>query len=1174
MTFSPSPFRTALWALAGLSALFALVLIIVTLALPNWLTGRGAALATDALGRVVRIERAQFQPWRLAVVAEGISIAGAKPGLPPLLTLDRMDAALSLRSLVRGHVVIESLSLERPDLRLARVAEGLYDIDDLIRRFADRRGATPPVESDEPEFAVYNIELTEGRVRLDDRPVERQHELAGLQLALPYLSTLESDVAVKVQPHLSGRLDGVAFDSRAEALPFADQASGRLSLKLAGLDLAPLAPYVPASLPARLQSGKLDMDLALDFTEQPRQAPGVKLSGRVDLHDLALTRPDGKPLLSWKRLQLPLADLQPLRRQLGFGNILLESPQAWLWPQRPSRAPAPAASAAAPWQVSVAGVQIREGRLLAQDLPLQDIALRVGAAAWPLKQPVELEASLSLEQGRADLKARLSPEQLAADLQLQDFALERLARWLPLPGKAGLAGALSGQAQLAVTQPLAEGAAERALLSLKNLRLADARLGLPGAPRAVTLGLALLDQADVDPAKRTLRLGRLQLEAPRTQVHRDATGRLDLAALKPADSAQRSDARPSDAQPWSVQLGELAVEQGSLRWHDAAVPAGVAPVALALDTLRLQASALRWPALAPVAVRISARIAPLGDGGQPVAASAGQLQWNGSVGLAPLSAQGVLETRGLPLQLLDGYLDPALGLHLARAELGMKGDVAASQRPDGWQLSIGGDVRVGALALMQTRDVEGRRTVGEDLLSWQLMQLDGVRLAMAPGAPPRLAVREALLEDAYARLIVNEQGRFNLREVGQAEAAAAAASSVAAAASAPASAAPVAAVAPAEFAVERIRINRGLVDFNDRFVKPNYSARLSELHGSLGAFSSTGTAMAPVTLRGKVAGTGLLEVDGQLKPGGALAMDVQANATDVELTPLSAYAAKYLGYAIERGKLSARMRYQVEPGGRLVANNQIILSQLTLGERVDSPLATALPVRLALGLLKDKHGVIDIDLPVSGSLSDPEFSVGGVAWKLFLKLIGKALTSPFSLFTGNDSPEAGQLPFKPGTAELVASDRLDRIARQLADKAGIQLTLTGWADPLGEGMALREQRLAQALAAEQARVPGTPADMALSRVYGASGMPNKPRNVLGLPKDLPPEQMRNLLLASYTVDPEELRQLAVARAVAVRDALLARGAPNARVFLAAPKLCDSSCAQDWRPHVEMSLAAN
>jgi uncharacterized protein involved in outer membrane biogenesis len=1149
---SRSPARLAFWTIAALSALVTLLLLVVTLALPGWVTGRGAALASEALGRPVTIEEASFQPWRLALVIEGLNVAGADARQPPLFKLQKLDAALSLRSLLRGRAVIESVALTKPELRLARVAEGRYDIDDLIQRFAAKPGA--PEEPD-AEFAVYNIELVDGRILFDDRPVQRKHELAGLHLALPFMSTLPADVKVKVQPQLNGKLDGVAFDSRAEALPFDDDVSARLSFKFAGLDLAPLAAYVPSSAPIRLTGGRLDVDVAVDFAERPKQTPGVKLSGLIQLHELALTQPDGQALLGFKRLSLPLADVQPLRRQLGFGAILLESPNAWLRPL-PAGSGGVSSPTAAPWQFSLAGLEVKEGRFtLKKDLALEAIEIKLGAAAWPLKSPAQLDASLRLDQATLKAQAKLSPELLQADAELDGLAVERLAAWLPLPSGVRLAAGLSTKAGLTIQNPLAEGAADRARLTLAELRISDARLGLPGAPRLMTLASAQLDKASIEPAAHTITLGTLALEAPRALLAREQGGRLNIAGLLPPDSAA-SAAGPA----WQVQLAGLTVERGALRWQDAAVPAGVAPVALTAEPLRLQLGALSWPATALLQAQITTQLAALGANDQPIAASAGSLQWSGRIGLAPLSASGNLQAKALPVHLLNAYLDPAWGLHLQRAELGLKAEVTAQEAGGVWSANVGGDVRIGPLALLQTRVVDGQRVVGEDLLSWQALQLDGLKLVLAPGAPPRLAVKDALLEDAYARLIVNDQGRLNLRDIGPAEAAAEPASAASA--------------ARPEFAAERIRVNRGVVDFNDRFVRPNYSARLTELQGSLGAFSSTSSAMAPLTLKGKVAGTGLLEIDGQLKPGAPLAMDIAANATDIELVPLSPYAAKYAGYAIERGKLSTKLRYKVEPGGQLVASNQIILNQLTFGERVESPDATSLPVRFAVALLKDGNGVIDVNLPVSGSLNDPEFSVGGLVWKLVLNLIGKALTSPFALFSGSDAPEEARITFAPGGTELGDPTKLDRVAKLLIDKPGVQLTLTGWAGIAAEGQALREQRLAAALKAENASIANSAPDTALKRLYESSKLPNKPKNLLGLAKDLPPEQMRGLLLGSYTIDDESLRQLAMVRATAVRDALLARGAPNARVFLAAPKLCDTACDETWRPHVEMSLGAH
>lgn len=1166
-----SPLRLALWLLAALSAAGTLVLLLVTLALPGWLAGSGMTRATEALGRRVSLSHVRVQPWRLAVVVEGLRVAGpAGAPEPALLMVDRLDVALSLRSLLRGRLVVESVRLSQPTLHFARLSDGHYDVDDLVKRLAPGAADTP-----EPEFAVYNIEVDGGRVVFDDRPVQRRHELADLRLALPYLSTLAADVAVQVQPALSGRLDGVPFDSRAEALPFADTPRGRLSFKLSGLDLAPLAAYVPASSPVTLAAGRLDADLALDFEEPARGAPVLKLSGQVGLQDLALHQPGGQPLVRLQRLVLPLEPSEPLRRRLLLGRVQLTGAHAWLpesrraaSPIRPS-APEPAA---APWEVGWAGLALEGGALNLPGVELKEVQAQIGRGRWPLAEATAFELSLRLDEGRVGAKGQLSPKALEAEAELNALSLDRLTRWLPLPPGSGVAGVLSSRLALEVAEPWAEGPVDRLRLRVAEAELARLRVSQQGQ-LLLALERMRLAQATADTQRRELQFGALQLERPQLNLQREADGRLNVGAWLAAPGATGESA-PEESDAWSVQAGRLALTGGAVQWQDAAVAPGQPAVALMMDELRLQAGPLRWPANADspaVPLQWSARLAPLAAPGRGMTAAAGRVDWAGQIGLAPGSARGQLRAQGLPLHLLDGYLDPRWRLHLQRGELGLQADLSARRDEAGlWRLALDGRMNLGPLALLQTRGADGQREAAEDLLSWQSLQLEDLHLTMAPAEPLRLQVREAVLDDAYARLIVSEQGRFNLRDLGPAPSSPTAASVPSAAASAASAAEPAAAgVAPVAWAVGGVRVNRGLVDFNDRFVKPHYSARLSDLQGSLGSFASDSAAMAPLALRGTIAGTGQLSIEGLLRPGSPPAMDLQAQATDIELAPMSAYAARYAGYAIERGKLSARVRYQVEPGGLLTASNQLILNQLTFGERVESPDATALPVRFAVALLKDKQGVIDINLPVSGSLNDPEFSVGGLVWKLLLNLVGKALTSPFALLGGGGEGEQLQVTFAPGRAELTDATSVDTLARRLADRPGVQLTLTGWADAETEIPALRELHLEARLQAENAASPA----QALERLYAATPLINKPRNALGGVRSLPPAQMRGLLMAADPVDDEALRQLALARAVAVRDALLARGLPNARVFLAAPKLCAGACGSTWRPHVELALGA-
>ncbi len=535
------------------------------------------------------------------------------------------------------------------------------------------------------------------------------------------------------------------------------------------------------------------------------------------------------------------------------------------------------------------------------------------------------------------------------------------------------------------------------------------------------------------------------------------------------------------------------------------------------------------------------------------------------------------------------------------------------------------------------------------LLSWKTLGLRGVSVAVVPGQPLRGSVGETTLGDFFARIAIDETGRINLRDlVRQAPGAGAgnlavadAPSSAVPAASpsaapagdamvasgdgveataaparpAPARGAPVVSAAPvsspapatpeAASPVLRFgptRIVNGRVEFADRFIKPNYSASLSELNGSLGGFASaTGSAgevqMAALELRGKAEGTASLEVTGKLNPlAKPLALDVTGKVRDLDLPALSPYAVKYAGHGIERGKLSMDVNYQVLPNGQLTAKNSLVLHQLTFGEQVAGAPAS-LPVQLAVALLADRNGVIDLDLPISGSLNDPQFSLGPVIGKALLNLLVKAVTAPFSLlahaFGGADeAAQAGAVPFDPGSSVLTpaAREQLDKVAQVLKDKPALQVSVAGTASLAAEQDGYRRQRLLQltrfekrrkllaapqaaaADAADVADVTVSPAEYPelLRQVYARTDMP-KPRNLIGLAKDLPLDEMEKLMMAQIDVDAATMQALAVQRGGVVRDYLAAQGVPADRLYLGAPRQVEDTTG--WTPRAELKLAA-
>jgi hypothetical protein len=393
-----------------------------------------------------------------------------------------------------------------------------------------------------------------------------------------------------------------------------------------------------------------------------------------------------------------------------------------------------------------------------------------------------------------------------------------------------------------------------------------------------------------------------------------------------------------------------------------------------------------------------------------------------------------------------------------------------------------------------------------------------------------------------------------------------------------------------------ISVVNGRVAYNDRFVKPNYNANLSELTGRLAAFSSEPPGpgqppqLADLALKGRVEGTATLDISGKVNPlAKPLALDIQAKVRDLELPPLSPYAIKYSGYGIERGKMSVDLAYLVKPDGQLTASNKIVLNQLAFGDKVEGSTAS-LPVKLAVALLADRHGVIDLDLPVSGSINDPQFSLGGIIWKVITNLVVKAVTAPFSLLAsalGGGGSELSTIEFAPGTATLTpaAKESLDKIAKALADRPAINLTVTGESRLDVEKDAWKQDRLRQIVRAEKRRraiAAGASADAEvvvsddeypslLKEVYKRADMV-KPKNVIGLAKDLPTNEMEALLLANVVVADDAMQQLAVRRGVTVRDYLASKDIAIERLFLGAPKVASEDAS--WRPRADLKLAAN
>lgn len=1208
--------RRAAIALAALLALW----LLTWLAVPPLLKGPLQRMASEQLGRAVTVGAIDFAPWSLELTLRDIAVAGAGNSATPQLTIARVHIDGELQSLLRLAPVVDEFTVESPVLHIAHLGEGRYDVDDIIAKVT-APPAEPQPDTGPARLALYNLALTGGSIDYDDRSVGKQHQLRELALKVPFISTLPSQREVKVEPHLAFTLNGSRFDSSAQGTPFAQTGKTDASVRWEGVDLAPYLAYLPASLPVKVQGATLDVDVKIAFEQAPKMA--VKLTGSVQASQVRVADRQGQDLLAYERLKIDLADVRPLDQVVRLSQVELTAPVlsatrdaagqinlAQLAAPAPT-APAAAANAASrpassangkaatakPWTVEVAHTLVRGGTLRWADqstrpaaaLEARDFTLDAKDLALPWAHPVTFEGGLKLQDGSLAFKGEATDQKAQVQASLNALALPLAAPYLAQVLEPSVAGQLTGDIGVqwaAADAPTATGVTLTAgPLALEQLALRQGKAQLASLGRLEIKGLQLpLDQ-------RTATLESLALTQPKITVDRDADGRWMFERwMKPAPAGDTAAAAAADA-PWVLRVADFSLQGGAVSLADRAQ---ARPVALELSALGIAAKNLATDGSKPEALQLSAQVAAGGKGN-----AAGKLDYQGTLALQPLATQGKLNATRLPLHALDGYLASQLSIELLRADVGFRGDLAFAQGDKGPSLRLAGDAVVEDLQANSTSasTPKTEAQVGEELLAWKSLNLRGLALATAPGTAPRIEVKETSLADFFARITINEAGRVNLGDIAKTPAEAQAANAASAAKSVPPAPVPAASTASAAVAAAPadplapvvqfgpVSLVNGKVLFSDFFIKPNYSADLSELTGRLSAFSTTAPGSEPVLadleLRGKAEGTASLEITGKLNPlAKPLALDIAGKVRDLELPPLSPYAVKYAGHGIERGKLSVDVAYKVLPSGQLTASNRLVLNQLSFGEPVAGA-PNSLPVKLAVALLADRQGVIDLDLPLSGSLNDPEFRVGPVIWKIVVNLIGKALTAPFSLLANalGGGDELSTVAFAPGSASLTteAQQNLAKVVKALTDRPNLRLTVTGQASLQAEREGLQREHLQQLVLAEKRRASPAGTDPVqaaeypalLKEVYRRADIP-KPRNLVGLARELTVPEMEALLLANQPATEAMAQELAAQRGQAVRSYLLAQKLPVERLFLAAPRA--GSQPEKWTPQAQMSLA--
>jgi len=1057
----------------------------------------------QALHRPVAVSSVRINPYALSVTLEGVSV-GEREGGETFASFDSLYVNLESMSIFRLGPVVGELRLVNPKLKVVRLSESRYNFSDLLDELMAKPSNNDPV----PAFSVNNIQLSGGVIEFDDRPLAEKHVVSDIALTLPFVSSMAYAVESFVEPVLSARIDGAPLLVKGRSKPFASSLESEIAIDLDALQLAQYVDYAPFKLPIKVLSGALDSTLKLVFHQEKDKASTLVLSGTAALKQLDVKDSSGAPLLALKQLDLAIGSADLLGRKFVVDRIAVDSPQI---------------DARVSKQGTINWIEFFSEKMADAKVKAPVAKKPEPALAWSLGEAKVTGGVLRwLDESHG--------KPFNASIEALDLDLKKLDSKGAKPAEFDVAWRVSAEDWLKVDS-----------FSAKSGQL--------------------------DLAKREVRIGNVQARGVRGLVRRSAEGKIDFLqtpALRVVEASQTE-----TSVPWKISVAKSVGEDIGVRFEDRAL----SPVATqTVDGLGFEIENLSTEP--GQSAKVATRFKLNGKGDVAV---------DGTLKAFPIDALDAnfnVDVKALELLPLQPYFAEQLNIAVTRGQVALGGNL---------QLRLDDSAKKSAApgALPLTGAFSGQATIGDfssvdklnsaDFLRWKSLYVGKVDARLGPNS---LAIGEVALTDFFARVIVSPEGQLNLLQiVRQGDAAAVPVATEpgakpAATAGDGKAVAEVAAAAPMmPIKIGKITLQGGNVRFTDNFVKPNYSANLKKIGGRISGLSSEPGSVANLELRGNYDDVAPLNMTAKINPLSAKPyLDLQADIKGIELTSFSPYSGKYAGYAIEKGKLSLFVKYKIE-NGQLEAENRVFLDQLTFGDPVDSPSATKLPVNLAVSLLKNRNGEIDLNLPISGSLDDPQFSVGGLVVKVIVNLLVKAVTSPFALLGSmfGSGEELSMVEFDYGRAAITpaAQKTIENLAKALADRPALRLEVEGRVDPERDREGVKSARIerkvralkredltkqgVESASAQNVEVSAAEYPALLERVYKAEKFP-KPRNMIGLVKSLPVEEMEKLMLANSTVDDDDLRALGERRAKAVRDWLVDHEVPAERVFLLPTRL--------------------
>lgn len=869
----------------------------------------------------------------------------------------------------------------------------------------------------------------------------------------------------------------------------------------------------------------------------------------------------GKEQVAFERLYANLQLDSLWTRALHLADVELDQPKTEILFDKdgklnllalfklPASEPTPSDPNAKPFPVRIERIKLAGGYLHFRDLrPSEPIEFIYNKLDFELKNLSTLpddSADMTLvatgpEGGQIDWRGNFSVIPLTSQgtLKVSDG---KMKAWWPYVRDAVPLVLEDGVVNLSTHYTFSLAKETELLLDNTSISVAPFAIKAPDGRPLARLERLEVSETTVDLAKQQVIVGKIRSQKLETWAALEADSQLDwqkLFASQPAKPAPKPQPAAADSpkepatpgKPWQVLLKDVELRNYQVHLADRK-----AKPAVALDVGPLNLDLKNFDSLnqSPFSLKLDT-----GLGKQ------GKVTASGEVNLNPITAKLKVQTKDIDLRIAQSYISPFIRLELRSGMLGS--DLAVDlKKVEPLTFSITGRAEVDQLHTLDTLKTR-------DFVKWKQVVVEGLNYQHGDS----LSISRVNLMQPYARFIINDDRTTNIDDLLIPQPAGAGGKP--SGKSAPGSSKPLG------IHIGEIAINDGSANFADLSLTPNFATAIQQLNGHVGTIDSRQAKPAEVDVKGKVDRYAPVTIKGSVNPFDPMAaLDIATSFKRVELTTLTPYSGKFAGFRIRKGRLNLDLHYMITKG-QLKAENKLVVEQLQLGEKVDSPDAVDLPIRLAVALLKDTDGKISIELPISGDLNNPQFSVMPIVWQTLRNLVLRAAEAPFKfiggLISGGGSEDLSNVSFAPGSSELSkeSESALTTLAKALKERPTLRLEIEGTSAQSSDGPLIAEQRLEREYQYNyykilQRRGDKVPAQASLLQVPEGEKAPllegiyrtrlkqQPPAEWAQLSRDERSAKLREGLIKFWSGSDVLLRQLGQERASSIKDFLVDKG---------------------------------